>query len=393
MPSDRDGTGGAIRQVTTPAGDPAWQVVDYDDIKTLLADPRLGRSHPDPENAPRLSSSAVLGGPSGNPDTEAEEHARMRRQLAPAFSARRMARLRPRIQHIVAELLDDMLACAPPVDFHEAISFPLPALVICELLGVPFEDREKFRRWSDDAGHMTDAERANAGLAQLFGYMHALVRRKQAEPAEDVISLLVSAAAAEAADGADIDADSVAMLASGLLFAGHETTVTAIDRGMTLLFTNPEQRAALAADPELTAGAVEEILRAAMPLPGVRQREKDVGMPRYANTDIEFGGVTIRAGDLVLLGLQLANQDRERFPEPERFDVRRTQNPHLSFGYGPRFCLGAPLARLELHELFAALPQRCPDLSLAVPVEELRVRDELLTGGLARLPVTWPAPA
>lgn len=390
MPSNDTRSSTSIRRVRTPAGDPAWQVVDYDEVKVLLADSRLGRSHPDPDNAPRLSSAAILGGPTGDPETEAQEHARMRRLLAPAFSARRMARLRPRIQQIVTELLDDMLAGSPPVDFHEAISFPLPALVICELLGVPFEDRERFRRWSDDAGHMTDPQRANAGLEQLFGYMRSLVRRKRAEPGEDVISLLIAAAEQEASDGSTVDVEGISTLSAGLLFAGHETTVTAIDRGMTLLFTNPEQRAALFADPALTASAVEEILRSSMPLPGVEIREKDVGLPRYANADIEVGDVTIRAGDLVLLGLQVANRDEDRFPEPRQFDVHRAQNPHLTFGHGPRFCLGAPLARLELNELFAALPQRCPELRLAVPLEELRPRDEFLTGGLAELPVTWP---
>jgi cytochrome P450 len=390
MPINETRNGTAIRRVTTPAGHPAWQVVDYDEVKLLLADPRLGRSHPDPENAPRLSSAAILGGPTGDPETEAEEHARMRRLLSPAFSARRMARLQPRIRQIVAELLDQMLTRTPPVDFHEAISFPLPALVICELLGVPFEDRERFRRWSDDAGHMTDPERANAGLQQLWEYMRSLVERKQVEPGEDVISLLVAAGREDTPDGSTMDVDGISLLAAGLLFAGHETTVTAIDRGMALLFANPDQRAELFGDAELTAGAVEEILRAAMPLPDVEVRERDIGLPRYANADIELGDVTIRAGDLVLLGLQVANRDENRFPQPEQFDVRRTQNPHLTFGYGPRFCLGAPLARLELNELFTALPQRCPDLRLAVPVEELRPRDEFLTGGLAELPVTWP---
>lgn len=374
-----------ISRVTTPAGDPAWLIRGYDDIKALLSDPRLGRSHPDPERAARFSSSAIFGGPIGDPATEEAEHAHLRRVLGPCFSARKMARLAPRVRQIVADMLDEMLDRTSPVDFHEAVSFPLPALVICELLGVPFDDREDFRRWSDDAAHIADAERSQAGLLQLWEYMRALVQSKRSEPGADVISELV---AASTEDGT-MDVDGVAMLAAGLLFAGHETTVAAIDRGMTLLLTNPEQWSVLLEDPSLTAGAVEEILRSSLPVAAAAEDQAG-GLPRYAKCDIDFAETTIHAGDLVLLGLPAANRDEQRFVEPDRFDVRRTPNPHLTFGHGPRFCIGAPLARIELRELFAALLARCPNMSLAVPVDDLRPRDELLTGGLSELPVTWP---
>ncbi len=370
-----------IMRVTTPTGDPAWLVPGYDDVKELLGDPRLGRSHPDPERAARFSRSALFGGPMGDPATEAAEHARMRRLLTPEFSAHRMAALRPRVRELVADLLDRLLATAPPVDFHEAVSFPLPALVICELLGVPPADREEFRRWSDDAAHKTDEARSQAGLQRLWEYMRTLVLHKRAEPGDDVLSRLA------AADGGD-DVDGVAMLAAGLLFAGHETTVAAIDRAVTLLCTNPDQHAALVEDRSRIDAAVEEVLRSAVPLPAAAG-EQAGGLPRYPVTDIEVHGVTVHAGELVLLGLHTANRDAARFADPERFDVGRMPNPHLTFGHGPRFCLGAPLARLELRELLGALLDRCPTLRLAVPVEALRPRDELLTGGLVDLPVTW----
>jgi pentalenolactone synthase len=179
------------------------------------------------------------------------------------------------------------------------------------------------------------------------------------------------------------------MLGAGLLFAGHETTVTAIDGGVLRLLTNPDQRAALAADPDLLGPAVEEILRSALPAPR-DDDEQRTGLMRYARQDIEFDGVRIAAGDLVLLGLRTANQDTVHFPDPQRFDITRTPNPHLSFGFGPRFCLGAPLARLELGALFAALLRR-PALRLAAPPEELRPRRDILTAGLEALPVTWSA--
>ncbi|MGH4001404.1 MAG: cytochrome P450 [Pseudonocardiaceae bacterium] len=376
----------AIRRVTTPAGDPAWLVTGYDDVKALLSDPRLGRSHADPERAARISQSAIFGGPMGDhPSTEAAEHARTRRLLAPAFSARRMARLRPRVTAIIADLLEALASQTRPADFHEAVSFPLPALVICELLGVPYADRADFRRWSDDAAHLTDAARSQAGLMRLWQYMRELVDRKRTEPGDDVISDLVAAAAADP----ELTVDGIAMLSAGLLFAGHETTVTAIDRGVTLLLIHPEQADALRHDPALIEPAVEEILRSWLPMRTSGANEQVAGLPRYANTDFTFGGVTIQTGELVMLGLRQANLDEQLFPEPDRFDVQRARHPHLTFGHGPRFCVGAPLARIELQTLFAALLDRFPTMRLAVPVESLRGRDEVLTGGLVELPVTW----
>src|SRR5438445_2970937 len=157
-------TNAPFQRVTTLTGDPAWQVNDYDLVRTLLADPRLGRSHPNPEKASRLSESAIFGQASGAPDKERIEHQRMRKLLGPAFSARRMQSLRARVQELVDGLLDDLGRTTPPADLHEALSFPLPALVICQLLGVPYEDRADFRHWSDETAVMTDAERSRAGL-------------------------------------------------------------------------------------------------------------------------------------------------------------------------------------------------------------------------------------
>jgi pentalenolactone synthase len=381
-------TGDRVRRVTTPAGDPAWLVTRYDDVKALLADERLGRSHPESERAAHYARAAIFGGPmGGSPETERTHHAAMRQLLAPAFSARRVAALRPRVQELVDGLLDELGRRRPPADFHAAVSFPLPALVICELLGVPYEDREGFRRWSDDAADMTDAARSRAGLERLHGYMRERLARKRREPAEDVLSDLVRAQAYAPdtfTDGA------VVTLAAGLLFAGHETTVAAIDKGVVLLLTQPERRAALECDPSLVPGAVEEILRLPSPVPDPPSAAGVAGgLPRYAHAPIELDGVTIAAGDLVLLGLQEANLDAGVFPAPAAFEPAREPNPHLTFGHGPRYCVGAPLARVELQALFGTLFRRFPTLRLAVPVEALRPRSNLLTGGLAELPVAW----
>jgi cytochrome P450 len=400
----------SVQRVASSAGDPAWLIRGYDIIKQLLTDPRLGRSHPDPARASRYSEAVIFGRPMGSSANEQADHAAMRRLLSPSFSARRLALLKPRVQALVDGLLEEMGRMTPPVDAHEAIAFPLPALVICELLGVPAEDREAFRRWSDDAADMTDAARSMAGWQALWRYMRELIARKQQQPAEDVLSDLIAAhshhtqqaqQAQHDQQAADTDiASQIAPLAAGLLFAGHETTVAAIDKGIVLLLTNPSQREALQRDPSLVPSAVEEILRHPLPVPmpatpeilkiaETAEVKRAGGLPRYANADIELAGVTIRPGDLVLLDLQDANLDEQRFPMPRTFDVARTDNPHVTFGYGAYYCIGAPLARIELQALFGTLFQRFPTLRLAVPSEELRIRSHLLTGGLTALPVIW----
>ncbi|MGQ0577022.1 MAG: cytochrome P450 [Pseudonocardia sp.] len=375
----------SVRRTTTPAGDPAWLVSDYETVRTLLADPRLGRSHPDPGAASRYSESVIFGRPQPASPTEAAEHARMRRLLAPWFSARRMELLRPRVQELVDGVLDDLAAAGPPADLHENVSFPLPALVICEILGVPFADRDDFRRWSDEAADMTDQARSLGGLGALWQYMTGLVAAKLDQPGDDVLSALF---AAHRADPDGFGLTDVAKLGAGLLFAGHETTVAAIDTAVVLLSTHPEQRDALCHDPGRVPRAVEEILRFALPI-GPRDDGRSTGLARWTSADLAVDGVPIPAGDLVLLGLQQANDDERLVGDRPGFDITRHPNPHLTFGHGPRFCVGAPLARLELQVLLAALVVRFPALTLAVPVEELRPRTELLTGGLRELPVSW----
>lgn len=385
--------GGVVRRARTPAGDPAWLVTGYDTVKTLLADPRLGRTHADPDRASRYSESVIFGRAQPASPTEDADHARMRRLLTPLFSARRMSLLRPRVQEMVDGVLDELAAAGPPADVHETVSFPLPALVICELLGVPYRDREQFRRWSDEAADMTDQARSFAGLGALWQYMGRLVETKQTEPSDDVISALL---AAHRDDPDGFGLEQVAQLAAALLFAGHETTVTAIDTAVVLLGTHPEQRDALRRDPTGIPDAVEEILRMSLSaLRGERAPSRapeggaDSGLPRWAKTDLIIEGITIPAGDLVLLDLHDANLDPRLVGDHPEFDTTRTPNPHLSFAHGPYFCIGAPLARLELQVLLGALLDRFPAMSLAVAPDMLRPRTHLLTGGLAELPLTW----
>jgi cytochrome P450 len=364
-----------ITRVRTPAGDAAWLVTRYAEVKELFGDRRLGRSHPDPEHAPRISDSILFGGPMERYETEHADHAQMHALLTPFFSARRMQDLRHRVEALVDHFLDALAARTSPVDLHEAHSFPLPVLVICELLGVPSEDREQFRRWSTDMADLHDRERAGVAQRSLVAYMGELVARKRAHPADDVLSGLCTAL------GGQIPDAHIAFLGAMLLFAGHETTVVRIDVGTLLLLTHPDQRQALLRDPALVTNTVEEILRCS--------DTGTSGLPRYAHEAIEIGGVTIQAGKAVLLSGGATNHDERVFAELERFAIDRHPNPHLTFGYGPRFCLGAPLARLELQAVFARLVPRFPALQLAVPLEHLRIRSEILTGGLFELPVIW----
>ena len=333
-----------VHRIRTAVGDEAWLVTGYEQVRRLLDDERLGRSHPDPGSAARTGESALFGGPLGDFETEHADHARMRSLLQPHFSPERMRALRPRVEALTAKLLDELAEQGPPADLNEALALPLPIAVICELLGVPYEDRARFRAWTQAAADVRDRSRSEQGLADLFGYGQQLVARKRREPGDDVISRLC------ATEGvSDVEAAAMSMF---LLFAGHETTVVAIGMGAVLLLTNPDQWQALLEDPTRIEAAVEEILRT--------QDTGGGGIPRYARTDLEIAGVTVRAGELVLLDTGAANHDGAVFPDPDRFEVTRHGAGHLSFGHGARYCIGAPLARIELQAVFSQLIPRFP---------------------------------
>ncbi|MPZ83591.1 MAG: cytochrome P450 [Actinophytocola sp.] len=364
---------GAIHPIRTATGDDAWLVTGHAEVRRLLADERLGRSHPDPDRAARTGDSALFGGPLGDFDTEQVDNARMRTLLQSHFTPKLMRALRPRVDALTTGLLNELAERGSPADLHEALALPLPILVICELLGVPYEDRTQFRMWTEAAANTQDRPRSEQGLGSLFAYGKELVARKRKTPGDDVISRLC------ATDG--VSDDEAAMLSMALLFAGHETTVVQLGFGALLLLTNQEQWQTLLNDPGLVPNAVEEILRAPSKGGG--------GIPRYARTDLEIDGVTVHPGDLVLLDNGAANHDGTVFVEPDRFDVTRPAAAHLTFGHGPRYCIGAPLARIELQAVFAQLVPRFPTMRMAVPVEELTIHQDTLTRGLTALPVTW----
>jgi cytochrome P450 len=364
--------------VHTPAGDVAWLATGYHVAKQLFADDRLGRSHPDPENAPRIANSTRFGGPQGDYETEKQLHRLHRRLLAPAFSARRMRLLAAHVDTLAEQMLQEVAGLVPPVDLHEHLSFPLPIRVICELLGVPLDQREQVRLWSQDFASLVDTERAMTAGREMHEYMRALVEQKRSAPGDDLLSELT----APSAEHELLSDAEIADMGVNLLFGGHETTVARIDYGALLLLTHPEQRRALQADPGLAEAAVEEILRFAVPV--------DDTFPRYARAEIEIAGVTIRPGEAVLLAPSVANRDETVFPDPDRFDIfRKSEFPHVGFGHGGHYCAGAALARLELQTVFRKLFQHLPDLRLAVSFDELRLNEDRFTGGLVELPVTW----
>lgn len=366
---------GTVHRVRTPVGHDAWLITSHAEVRQLLDDDRLGRAHPEPDIAARTGESALFGGPLGNFDTEAADHTRMRALLQPHFSPKHLRSLLPRVEALTTWLLDELAQQGPPADLHAKLALPLPILVICELLGVPYGDRDQFREWTQDAGNVSDRARSERGLAELYRYGMELVEHKRMHPDDDVISRLC------ATDG--VSDDEAATMSMALLFAGHETTVVQIGLGASLLLTNPAQWRALLDEPALIPNAVEELLRATATGGGVG------GVPRYARTNFEIDGVAIHTGDLVLLDIGSANHDAAVFRDPDRTDIARKEAPHLAFGYGARYCIGAPLARIELKTVFAQLISRFPTMHLTVDPTTLTVRHDVLAGGLVELPVSW----
>nr|WP_240979500.1 cytochrome P450 [Streptomyces sp. HNM0574] len=370
-------------RVRTPAGDPAWLVTRYSEARELFGDPRLGRSHPSPEDAPGVSDAAVMGGPQGEYATERADHQRMRKLLTPAFSARRMTALAGHVRQLVGERLDAMeaaRAAAPdePVDLHAQLSFPVPVLVICELLGVPYADRAYFHGLSQRVGRLDTGEDAQLAMDEFRAYTGDLAAAKLRDPGEDVLTDL---AVAQRDDPA-FTHDELTRIASGLLFAGHETTVNRIDLGVLMLLTDTARRDALTAAPDrLVNPTVEEILRLSAP--------GGLGLLRYAHEDVPVGTVTIARGDAVIISSGAANRDAEVFGEPDTFDPERSPNLHLAFGHGAHFCIGASLARTELRTVFRELFTRFPTLHLTRPATELTVRTDRVTGGVDEVPVSW----
>jgi cytochrome P450 len=377
---------GPVTPVTLPHGERAWLVTRYAEVRAALADPRLHKDWAGKLTSPEWVPDEVTGYLAVHMlNSDPPNHTRLRKLVTKAFTARRVAGLRSRVEEVTASLLDAIEARSPglrdaggeeTVDLIEAFAFPLPVTVICELLGVPTRDRGQFRQWSN-AIVASDGEPGSfraAGEA-MFHYFTRLVAAKRAEPADDMVSALI-----EARDSGDsLDERELLAMLFLLLVAGHETTTNLIATGTLALLTNPGELARLRSDPSMLPGAVEELLRYSNPL--------NHATDRFALEPVEIGGVTIPAREWVLCVTSSANRDPGRFHDPDRLDVGRDAGGHVAFGHGIHYCLGAPLARLEGEVAFGALFDRFPGLSLAADPSSLRWRPSSLIHGLETLPV------
>ncbi|MEU4204369.1 cytochrome P450 [Streptomyces sp. NPDC045470] len=367
---------GPISRYTFPGGTPGWLVTGFDLARAVLADQRfssrkeLMRHHPtidygDIEVPPAPPGEFVL--------MDDPEHRRYRKPLAGKFTVRRMRLLTERVEQVTADCLDAMEKTGPPTDLVTAFAKPVPAVMICELLGVPYEDRDSFQAQVESfmSGETTDEELIAAYTA-VQNYLAELVAAKRADPTDDVLSELTDS---------DLTDEELRGISLVLLAAGLDTTANMLALGTFALLRNPAQLAALRAEPALADRAVEELLR---------YLSVAKTFMRVPLEDVELGGHTIEAGSPVILSLNTANRDPERFTDPHTLDLRRQGGGHLAFGHGIHQCLGQQLARVEMGVAFPALVNRFPSLRLAVPAEEVALRPEIADiYGVKRLPVTW----
>ncbi|MGP4016611.1 cytochrome P450 family protein [Saccharopolyspora sp. 5N708] len=367
-----------VHRLVGPMGFEAWLVTRYEDARAALADPRLVRNM---AHAPKwMREQGVVSdegeGPLGTNmlSTDPPDHTRLRKLVVKAFTRSRIEQLRPRVQEITDALVDDMPAQGQEIDLLAALAFPLPITVICELLGVPNDDRADFRSWARvfASAPLTEQGAVQREQARVSreNYLTGLIERTRArlDPtvAVDDQPNLVSALIVAADEHDRLSARELLGSIQLLLLAGHETTVNLIGNGMLALLTNPDQLKLLREQPELLPSAVEELLRFDGPV--------ERATPRFAIEDVEIGGVTIPAGSVVSIVLGSADHDSAHIADGSRLDITRTDRGHLAFGHGIHYCLGASLARLEGRIAIGTMLERFPNMALACPPEELQWR-------------------
>lgn len=354
-------------------GTPGWLVTGYNNVRSVIADPRMSVRGIDDSSRGDAGDEAV---PGFFVAMDPPQHDNLRKILAKEFTPRRMAAMRPNIERIANGLIDDILAKGGTTDIVDTLALPLPSLVICELLGVPYDKHDFFQERTRAvlAADSTPEDIASA-IGDVMGYLAELVAIKTAEPGDDLVSLLV-----KHIESGDLSVIDVAGMSTFLLMAGHETTGNMIGLGLFALLEHPEQLAELRDDPELMPQAVEELLR-----------HLDIigSLPRTTTEDIEIEGRHIAKGDLLMFSTEAGNRDPSVFDEPDRLDFHRDASRHLTFGHGLHSCLGAPLARLELAVVFGTVLERFPDLRLAVPASEIQMKNDARIFGVHQLPVTW----
>ncbi|MFE0155081.1 cytochrome P450 [Nonomuraea sp. NPDC059007] len=368
---------GVVR-VETPWGLPGYLVCRHEDVRRVLADserfssaltPLRGAGALDPGEVARMRAGQLIG-------LDPPEHTRLRRMLTPEFTVRRMRRLEPRIVEIVQAALDDLEQAGKPADLVAHFALPVPSLVICELLGVPYADRAAFQdRSVRQLDTSLPAEELAAVRREERAYLAGLVAQAQADPGEDMLGMLVRE------HGDELSTDELIGVAGQLLLAGHETTSNMLGLGVLALLRHPDQLAMIRDDPARIEPAVEELLRWL----SISQSPP----PRTTTTEVEIAGQVIPAGALVICSLPAANRDHAFVAEPDRLDVTRESAGHVAFGHGVHHCLGAPLARMEMRIALPALLRRFPGLALADPFEQTSFRTFSVAFGLNALRVTW----
>ncbi|MFY1627580.1 cytochrome P450 [Micromonospora sp. WMMD723] len=359
-----------VSRVRLPDGRPAWLVLGYHDCCTVLADPRFSR-------LPLGATGTPDGGGPRELNMDGPAHAVVRRVASRAFTARRIDTFRPRVRRLVDALIDDLLAGPRPADLVAALVAPLPVHVVCDVLGVPVADRPRFYGWIEGLNSVTAYGSADAAAAQaeLRAYLAGQLAGKRANPGDDLLSAWVLGRDAHELDDAEL-----VELAMGVLLGGLEINSTSA--GLRALFQHPEQLAKLRADPAKLSSATDEILR--------YTSVSSMFRVQVVREDLTLGGVAMRAGDCVMAIPWVGNRDPRVFPDPNVFDIDRVPTaPHLTFGFGPHFCLGTALGRMQVELSIGELLRRLPGLAPAVPLDEIPWRHDRMNGGIASFPVTW----
>ncbi|QNK82040.1 cytochrome P450 [Nakamurella sp. PAMC28650] len=364
-----------VSRLEFPFGISAWLVTGYDDVRAVIGDTRAFSNDYSNVVASTGGQATAEQDPGGLGFSDPPKHTRLRKALTPEFTVRRLSRLLPRIAEIVEQQLDVMAATGSPVDLVETFAMPIPSLVICELLDVPYPDRADFQRLSGSrfdifggAGTGLDA------ITESLEYMSELVAAQRSHPGDGLLGMLIRE------HGDEITDQELAGLADGLLIGGHETTASMLALGAILLLQSPETVEQIRTDDQAIAPAVEEMLRYLTVV--------QLAFPRFAKQDMELGGHQIKGGEMVLCSLSGANRDPALGDYMQSFDPAH-MSPHLAFGYGVHRCVGAELARMELRIAYPALFRRFPQLRLGIPSDEITFHDYSLVHGVQNLPVAW----
>jgi cytochrome P450 len=361
-----------IGKLDLPFGMNAWLVTGYDEAKAVLG--KATGFSSDFGNLVGNAGVTADQNPGGLGFADPPVHTRLRKLLTPEFTMRRLSRLAPRIDEIVAGQLDAMAAADGPVDLWQAFALPIPSLTICELLGVSYEDREDFQRLSTARFDLFGGAGASLGaMSESLTYLLDIVKKQREQPGDGLLGMLIKE------HGDEIDDRELAGLADGVLTGGLETTASMLALGALVLLRDDKAREAVRGDDESVHRFVEELLRYLTVV--------QMAFPRFAKEDMEIGGVHIAEGDIVLVSLSTADRDPKLGPDIETFDATRDPTSHLAFSYGIHRCIGAELARMELRTAYPALIRRFPNLRLAVPEQDLSFRQVSIVYGLDELPV------